>query len=287
MLMMVTISVVSSIVITILSQYLLGLVVFTFSMPFFLYVIAKGIGIWLTVYMVETLIYSVQLQKQLIHTEKINVVSELAASISHEVRNPMTVTKGFLQLLTRSDLSNEKRETYIKLSLAELERAEMIMNDYLSLTKSHKENIVINNLKEDFHYVINIIRPYSYIHNVEVIIEFNNKLNVRYDRNQFRQCLINIAKNGIEAMQESGKLYITLSSIKNKVIIMIKDTGLGMTKDQIERLGTPYYTTKEKGTGLGMSVVYSAIQSMHGKIHVESEKGQGTRFTITLPSYQQ
>ena len=159
-------------------------------------------------------------------------------------------------MLDEPQLPLDKRCFYVKVSLTELERAEMIINDYLSMTKPQKQATVITNLEDDIRYVSNVVKPYSIMHNVSISGNFDNTLKVKYDQNQFRQCLLNIMKNCIESMAiNGGLLNIDTYSKKNKVIITIKDTGDGMSLEEINRLGTPYYTTKEKGTGLGMTVV--------------------------------
>lgn len=279
-------SVISGLIVIIYTNFVTNRPLFSLDLTSVSYILSQGIAMWIINFFIESMIENLQYQKNAMFTEKIKAISELSASISHEVRNPMTVVKGFLQMLDDKNLSQEKRSFYIKLSLSELERSEMIINDYLSMTKSQKEAIVITNLEDDINYVANIIKPYSVMHNVSVSENFNNKLEVKYDQNQFRQCLLNLMKNSIESMSiNGGSLQINTFSTKDKVNIKITDTGTGMTTKEVERLGIPYYTTREKGTGLGMTVVFSAIQSMDGKINIESEKGKGTIFTITLPSY--
>ena len=106
------------------------------------------------------------------------------------------------------------------------------------------------------------------------------------ERKKFQQCLINIMKNGIEAMKsKGGKLQIHLYSSQGTVKIDISDQGVGMSQEQINRLGQPYFTTKEKGTGLGMMVSYSIIKGMNGTIHVSSEPRKGTSFSLALPVF--
>ena len=100
--------------------------------------------------------------------------------------------------------------------------------------------------------------------------------------------MLNIAKNGIEAIEDGGSLHIEIQMDKDHIILLIRDTGKGMTKEQIKRLGEPYFTTKgAKGTGLGMMVSFSIIHSMNGSIQIKSEFGKGTCFEITFPHVQQ
>ncbi|OMP68343.1 hypothetical protein BTO28_02440 [Domibacillus epiphyticus] len=103
---------------------------------------------------------------------------------------------------------------------------------------------------------------------------------------KLHQCLINVIKNGIEAMPEGGQLSVSLKKTGSKAVLSVTDSGTGMSEEQRERLGTPYYTTKDKGTGLGTMVVYSIVRAMGGEIKVKSEENKGTSFTIVLPIAQ-
>ncbi|QWU16178.1 two-component system, sporulation sensor kinase B [Paenibacillus sophorae] len=236
--------------------------------------------------LIEKIITNIKNRDRILQSERLNVVSELAASVSHEIRNPLTVTSGFLQLLNKSNTITPVEKGYIELSLQELNRAEKIVSDYLSFAKPQSENMVYSNMKAESEYTKNLILPYATIHQVEVQFSFNNSLNKSYDRNQIQQCLINLYKNGIEAMKDKGggTLIIDISERKQNIIISIQDTGIGMTKEEISRLGKPYYSTKEEGTGLGMLMAYSTINKVKGIIEVDSEKGKGTTFVITIPT---
>ncbi|WP_440705882.1 ATP-binding protein [Heyndrickxia oleronia] len=235
--------------------------------------------------LIEQIIANIKNREQFVHSERLNVVSELSASVSHEIRNPLTVTSGFLQLLKQSTTITNEEKRYIELSLQELHRAEKIVSDYLSFAKPQSENMVYSNLFTETEYTKDLIIPFATMHQVEVQFHFTNTLFTRYDRNQIQQCLINLYKNGIEAMKETGggTLTIDISEKKQKILIKIQDTGIGMTRDQISHLGQPYYSTKEKGTGLGMLMVYSTINKLKGSIDIESRKGKGTTFLITIP----
>jgi two-component system, sporulation sensor kinase B len=234
--------------------------------------------------LIERIIFNMKNREKYLHSERLNVVSELSASVSHEIRNPLTVTSGFLQLLNESKTITPDERRYVQLSLQELNRAEKIVSDYLSLAKPQSENMVFSNFKEEFEYTKNLIIPYATMHQVDVKYSFHNSLKRKYDKNQIQQCLINLFKNGIEAMKEyGGTLSIDISEQKQNIVISISDTGIGMSKEEVSRLGKPYYSTKAEGTGLGMLMVYSTINKVKGKIEVKSEKGKGTTFTITIP----
>lgn len=238
--------------------------------------------------LIEKIIENTKARKRYLDSDRLHVISELAASISHEIRNPLTVTNGFLQLLNESKNIQETEKRYIDFSLQELKRAEGIVSDFLSLAKPQAENMVSSNLEEEFTYVNSIMTPYATINQVTINYFFSNKTVIRFDKNQLQQCLINLYKNGIESMKnDGGVLSVEVGNSKDNIMIQIKDTGVGMTRDEISRMGKPYYSTKEEGTGLGMMVIYSTINKLHGKIEVESEKGKGTKFLITIPSTNQ
>ena len=234
--------------------------------------------------------YSILLQN-LIKAEKLQMVSHLAASISHEVRNPLTVSRGFIQLLFE-DTSTGKRREYASIALQELDRATDIINDYLTFAKPAIEKNEKININEEIQQAINVICPLSTMNGVEIEQAMDdpeqNQFMTIGERKKFQQCLINIMKNGIESMKsKGGKLHIHLSGFQDTVKITISDQGVGMSQEQMNRLGQPYFTTKEKGTGLGMMVSYSIIKGMNGTIHVSSELGKGTCFRLTLPVLQQ
>ncbi|MBM7662528.1 two-component system sporulation sensor kinase B [Bacillus mesophilus] len=235
--------------------------------------------------LIEKIIMNVKNRERYMESERLNLISELSASVSHEIRNPLTVTSGFLQLLNESKTINKEEKQYITYSLEELKRAEKIVSDFLSFAKPQAENMVFSNLKEEIDYVNNVMKPYANYHQVDLECQFSNSLYIKYDQNQLRQCLINLYKNGIEAMKvNGGTLSIHVSEQKHEIKINIADNGIGMTEEEISRVGKPYYSTKEEGTGLGMVMVYTTVNKLKGKIEVKSEKEKGTSFTITIPA---
>ncbi|MGD8188628.1 ATP-binding protein [Brevibacillus ginsengisoli] len=234
--------------------------------------------------MVERLRENAALKDRLHRSEKLRVVSEMAASVSHEIRNPLTVTRGFIQFLLIDELPEDKRKEYLKLSLDEINRAESIITDYLTLAKPQLESIVPLNLTDEIQYVVDVMAPFATLNNIQMESYFTNDCVIQGDRQKFHQCLINLVKNGIEAMPDGGTITIGCCSSNKQAQIEIKDTGVGMTKEQISRLGTPYYSTKEKGTGLGTMVAFHIVHVLKGKIHIESQLGRGTSFVISIPT---
>ncbi|MBA2875936.1 ATP-binding protein [Thermaerobacillus caldiproteolyticus] len=268
-----------------LGHLLYGVPPTSFSLSL-VYLPIQSICMLLTCYLKEMLYKNIALRKRIIRAEKMEAVSHLAASISHEVRNPLTAARGFMQLLEQGQLSAEKRKQYVQIAIEELDRAEAIITDYLTFAKPAPESVEKLNVKTEIERVIDLLRPFANMNSVEfqtLLAPFN----VKGEREKFQQCLINIIKNAIEAMPNGGTLQIYVSIENGRVLIRVSDTGIGMTKEQMERLGEPYFTTKGiKGTGLGMMVVYRIIESMNGTIHITSEVNKGTEVSIYLPLAQ-
>lgn len=238
--------------------------------------------------LLEKIIQNIKNRERLIQSERLSVVSELAASVSHEIKNPITVTSGFLQLLYKSPTISQEERRFVDLSLQELQRAEKIVSDFLSFAKPQRDNLIYSNMSEELDYTRNVIMPYASVHGVEVRYKFQNSLKCSYDRNQIQQCFINLFKNAVEAMKELGGGILTIEAFEDRstIMIRIRDTGIGMSKEELSRLGKPYYSTKAEGTGLGMSMVYSTIQELGGTVEVHSEKGEGTTVLLFIPTKQ-
>lgn len=247
--------------------------------------VLQGIIAGLCVYLIEFLNSYFYMQEEVINSEKIKIVSDMAASVAHEIRNPLTTVRGFIQLLGSASLDQEKKQFYQKLCLEELDRAQVIITDYLSLAKPDPEVIEKINVNEEVRYLSNVLLTYANYYNIQ--IDGNGtqdeSLYIIGDKYKFRQAFINIGKNAIEAMINGGFLAISVKSKENLVSIVVSDTGVGMTEEQVRRLGTPYYSTKEKGTGLGTMVSFGIIKKMNGKIELKSELGKGTEYTIVFP----
>lgn len=223
-----------------------------------------------------------QIRDKLVDIEKMEILSHLSASISHEIRNGLTGVKGFLQLLKESE-SDFQKQKYIRIALEELERSEDIIRDFLTFAKPTPEKIEIINMEHLINNIIELISPLSNMNSIEVKKDLS-PFWIKGERRILQQAFLNIFKNAIEAMPNGGQLDIFTNSNENMFEVIIKDTGIGMDLEQIGRLGKPYFTTKgQKGTGLGMMVAYRVIDELNGKIKVTSQIGKGTTFTIYLP----
>ncbi|MEB3053091.1 HAMP domain-containing sensor histidine kinase [Bacillus pseudomycoides] len=246
------------------------------------FILLPPIVMLFVVYINEVLRDAVIMRSKLVKMEKMEIVSQLAASISHEVRNPLTVVKGFTQLLKTPDLPQESREQYIEHILGELNRAQVIIDDYLTFAKpaSQKvDNIVID---QELKRIISMMMPLCNMNSIKVSENLVTG-SITGNTQHFQQCFLNLIKNSIEAMPNGGKLSIKSSACENKITIVIKDSGIGMTQEQINRFGEPYFSTKTRGTGLGTMVAVKIIETMNGTLDINSIVNKGTTLTITFP----
>lgn len=241
------------------------------------------VGMITAVFLYEFVISFRHINKRMIRTEKLEAVSHLSSSISHEIRNPLTAIKGFLQLIDDDKLSKEKRKAFLKIATTELNRADNIISDYLMFAKPTPEKLDEINLREELRYVVEVIKPMANMNSVRIETSLKS-FNIIGEKEKFHQAIINILKNSIEAMPSGGNLSVHMGLNKRGINIRIRDTGCGMTIEQVRRLGEPYFTTKgQKGTGLGMMVAFSVITALGGKMKVKSEVGKGSTFVISLP----
>lgn len=247
-------------------------------------IVTYGIVMLFNLSMVEKILSNIKQRDNFLRAERLHVMSELSASVSHEIRNPLTVTNGFLQLLSVSKDITPNDKVYIDYSLKELNRAENILNDFLAFAKPQSVHMVQSTLEEELVYVKNVMMPYAKFHEVEILLLFQNTVKIKFDQNQMKQCIINLLKNGVESMKGKGGLLLVRAEQQGKnLIITIEDEGIGMTSEEISQLGKPYYSNKKEGTGLGMLMVYGTISTLKGNVEVKSQKGKGTIFTITIP----
>lgn len=234
----------------------------------------------------QVVTYSKQLEvfnNELQRSEKMEIISQLAASVAHEVRNPLQVTRGFLQLL-RDKTNNEKDNGFMELAIDELDRASAIITDFLTFAKPQQDQMTMLNIAEELQKIEGILVPLANMQGGIIKAELADNLYVHGNSSKFKQALINIIKNSIEALVDEGVITIQAYLDDNKhVTICIKDNGEGMNESDLKRLGEPYYSKKTKGTGLGLMVTFRIIEAMEGKVEFFSTKGVGTEAVIKLP----
>ncbi|PLR83975.1 PAS domain-containing sensor histidine kinase [Bacillus sp. V33-4] len=224
-----------------------------------------------------------EMEEQLRKSDTLTVIGELAAGIAHEIRNPMTALKGFIQLLQGN--MKDEHEMYFQVITSELQRIDSIINEFLILAKPQAVKFIESDVTRIVKETVELLTAQAVLHNVQFKTYYQDKLPLLFcEPNQLKKVFINIIKNAIEVMPKGG--YITVSvkrAAGDKIHIYVQDEGPGIPEEKLKKLGEPFYTTKERGTGLGLMVSYKIIEEHQGSIEVESQLGKGTIFHIFLP----
>lgn len=214
-------------------------------------------------------------------SEKLSVVGQLAAGVAHEIRNPLTSLKGFVQLLQEGF---QKRE-YFELMHSELDRIQLIISEFLVLSKPQAITYYPRDLKHVLSQVVTLLETQAILSNVAIELTAAASLpTVLCDENQLKQVFINFMKNAIEAMPAGGRLQIVLGTTADGVQVQVRDEGVGIPPELLEHLGEPFFTTKEHGTGLGLMISSKIIEEHGGRVQFQSVVGEGTVVTVHLPS---
>jgi len=221
-------------------------------------------------------------EEEITRLDRLNLVGEMAASIGHEIRNPMTSIRGFLQML-RDQHECMPYHEYYDLMIEELDRANQIITEFLNLAKGKPLDLKPHYLPVIIKSLYPMIQADAYYSDKQVRLDLDCPIRAILDEKEIRQLILNMARNGLEAMQAGGTLTIGARVINNCPVLFIKDEGSGFDESLLSRIGTPFVTTKENGTGLGLAVCYSIAARHKAKIEVDTSP-QGTTFWIYFPN---
>ncbi|HDX9577542.1 TPA: PAS domain S-box protein [Bacillus pseudomycoides] len=216
-------------------------------------------------------------------SEKLAVVGQLATAIAHEIKNPLTAMKGFMQLLKTTE--NEGNHHYINIVSSEIDRIESITNEFMAIAKPQAVKIQPNDINLLMHQVVMLLEPQALMNNVQIKTEvMPNIPMIHCEGNQLKQVFINILKNAIESMATGGEIAIQIDLVDhNQINIRFMDQGCGIPQERMPYLGEPFYSIKEDGIGLGLMICYKIIEMHQGNIRIESEVNKGTTIDVTLP----
>jgi two-component system, sporulation sensor kinase E len=219
-----------------------------------------------------------QRENEFVRLERLNLIGQMAAGISHEVRNPLTIVRGFLQMLENKADSEQNKE-YMEIMISEIDRANGIITDFLSLAKVNSESNKLENINGIIIRIYPMLQADAFNSNKDIIINLEDIPDLKVNDSEIRQLVLNLVRNGLEETQEGGKVFISTYLEDNNVVLAIKDEGKGIPAEIQEKMGTPFITTKEKGTGLGLAISIG-IAHRH-KARFEFETGLlGTTFYI-------
>ncbi|WP_055106545.1 ATP-binding protein [Paenibacillus ihumii] len=222
------------------------------------------------------------LRMELNHVERLSLVGQMAAGITHEIRNPMAVVRGFLQLIREKSTSD--LDHYYRIVMEELDRANSIINDFLALA----QNRIVAKELCNLHHIIEELKPLLWadanLRGQSIEIKLDERVPLLYlNAKEIKQLILNLARNGMEAMEKKGLLTVGTELEGDGVKLYVADTGAGISPAQQQKLFAPFYTTKEKGTGLGLPLCLSIVERHGGKITVTSREGVGTTFISYFP----
>ncbi|EGW36347.1 ATP-binding protein [Desulfosporosinus sp. OT] len=220
-------------------------------------------------------------QLEFARLEKLNLIGQLAAGISHEIRNPLTTVKGFLQMFG-SKAKYEQDKEYMDLMVSEIDRANEIITDFLSLAKANLDNIRPKNLNEVINKVFPMLQADAFNNNKEVVFDLNSLPDIMINENEIKQLILNLVRNALEVTPEQDSVIISTYLKEDKVVLAIADHGTGIPQDVQEKIGTPFFTTKETGTGLGLAISMGIAQR-HNAIFEFKTGNYGTVFYTIFP----
>ncbi|NEU32334.1 PAS domain-containing protein [bacterium LRH843] len=225
-------------------------------------------------------------EEALVKDEKLSVVSHLAAGVAHEIGNPLTTLKGFVQLLEK-EKNDKVLQPYYSIMIEEIEQIHAIINELLLVSTEQKTALENESIIVILWNAFRLVENEAKMKNItlELLGDENPQLMILCEKNHLKHAFLNIFKNAIEASEEGQKVKIEVSRLnENYIQVKVTDHGKGMDSERLKLVGEPFYTVKEKGTGLGLTVTYRIINEHNGKISIKSEVGNGTVVDVILPA---
>lgn len=219
--------------------------------------------------------------EQLQQSERLKMVGHLTAAVAHEIRNPVTVVSGFLQYFNEDPSFDDPIKSKFKLMIDELNTVEQITSQFLTLSKPNKDDRTENvDVKEILQSVTGLLNSYAMLSDNQIDINVEENCMIRINKIEFKQLLINIIKNALEASDVGKSVSIIVKKMNGFIEIKIIDEGSGMSEAEVKSLGTPFYSLKSNGTGIGLMICFNIVEKYDGKIYYNSSEGNGTTVNI-------
>ncbi|MCL6572647.1 MAG: HAMP domain-containing histidine kinase [Bacillus sp. (in: Bacteria)] len=244
--------------------------------------IASQVTLFLIFYISFNRIKKQQLYyEQLQQAERIKMTGQLTAAVAHEIRNPLTVVKGFLQFYKEDISINNSTKNNFTLMIDELNTAEHVISQFLTLAKPDRDQKLEKvDVKDVLQSVTGLLNSYGMLNDNRIVINVEEDCYIAVNKIEFKQLVINLIKNAIEASNVGKSVSVIANRIEGFIEIKIIDEGSGMSEAEVKSLGTPFYSLKSKGTGLGLMICFNIVEKYDGKIQYNSAKGKGTTVTI-------
>lgn len=225
---------------------------------------------------------------QMQRADRLASLGTLTAGLAHEIRNPLVAIKTFTQLLPDRFDDDEFRDHFLNVTAGEVDRISSLVNELLEFARPSQPNLNKEDLNQIIEKMLLLVASASHKKNLEIVKDFHQSLpQVVLDKEQMKQVFLNILLNAIDATPENGTITVGTKLVKKNgyedaVQIMVRDTGKGIPKEDLEKIFTPFFTTKHQGNGLGLAISHQIVQEHHGHIEVESEESKGTTFSVIL-----
>lgn len=219
------------------------------------------------------------LKNIILDSDKLLSAAEFSAGLVHEIRNPLTALKGFIQLV---QAGVQQKEKYYEVMIEEVEKLEKITSELLHTAKPFTNKFIVISIEDIIRDVLFLINSQAIMKNIHIILDLEEDLEINCNASQIKQILINLIKNGSEAMHMQGDLHICSYKAGNMAVIEVIDQGEGIPLDKIKEINKPFYTTKSDGTGLGLMITQHILDIHQGELEVFSELNKKTVFRIKL-----
>jgi len=224
----------------------------------------------------------IKIKEELRRLDRLNIIGQMSAGVGHEIRNPMTSIRGFLQLLSQKEQYN-KDKPFFDLMIQELDRVNLIITELLLLGKAKETDLTESSLEDILNNIKPILLADALRLGMNIDFYFSNVPNINLNEDEIRQLIYNVVRNGLEAMQQGGTIYIRTYMENNHIILSIQDEGNGIDKDTLDKIGTPFFTTKESGTGLGLAICNGIANRNNARLDIKSSPN-GTTINVIFKS---
>ncbi|MFZ6017087.1 MAG: ATP-binding protein [Nitrospirota bacterium] len=227
------------------------------------------------------------LYEEKIHSERLASTGMMAATLAHEIKNPLASIKVFTQLIPEKYYDKEFRETFSKIVSGEIQRIDKLVTELLDFSKQPPiaiSNVTASNLLDD---TLELFKGQFEENSIKIIKDYRDNCDIAGDPQRLKQALINIIINSYQAMNYGGVLNVTIAHEGDYVNISVNDNGVGIPEDDLERIFDPFFTTKQRGAGLGLAISKKIVEDHGGKIMVTSRRSEGTTFVLSLPSFKE
>ncbi len=225
-------------------------------------------------------------ESELRRTHRLSTLGEMSADLAHEIRNPLGSIRMAAEVVTEGLKEDDHRYEFARILQKESQRLNAVLEDFLGLARSPAEDVEDVDLASLFNELKLQLSPAAAASRVDIVVVQSDAV-LELSPLPLRQALLNLAQNAIQAMPAGGQLTLTVQQMPDQLCLLVEDTGEGISVDALQKIFSPFYTTREDGTGLGLAITQRLVERLGGTLEVESQPGIGTRFALCLPFLKQ